>query len=185
MASVGKMYETTHGNHMVYLADFNPETQELLIVAKDARRVWVEGYPQSELAHSKRPHWDGHSWVSGSHVYLAAASDGSSKLFGTPTDDCVEFVAVATHRPPEPEPEPLAKPMDLDEPQKSAVLKVYPQAVAQQPASSWYILDRSSGRLLSDYGPSEFMAWASAAKRIEDAANVESVSLWHSELVHQ
>lgn len=99
MASVGKAVLLRDGQTAVLVTDFDPATMDVVIVAKDARRVWVEGFPQSELAHSKQPSWDGTSWVSGSYVYLAAAANFSKKLLGILDRDCVEFVAVETRRP--------------------------------------------------------------------------------------
>jgi hypothetical protein len=99
------------GKHYAILNDFDPETMEVLIFAKDARRLWVEN-DGSEYVHSVKPTWCGGLWCfdGGSASYLEAA------VVGVGGQDLVEFVAVATHRPPEPVKvvPPKAVPDDID-----------------------------------------------------------------------
>lgn len=82
--------------------EFDPEINEVLIVQKNAMRVWIEGYQKAELLHGKKPDWDGATWYSEQFGYVKECV-GPDKPVGVDADLCVEFVAVETRRPPDPE----------------------------------------------------------------------------------
>lgn len=94
------------GKHYAILEDFDPETMDVLIVAKDARRVWIEGARNSRYVHDGQPRWCDPDW--GGSDAIRSIGDMLPYIHG---GSLVEFVAVATHRPPEPEKQAVPNPM--------------------------------------------------------------------------
>lgn len=85
--------------------DFNPDFQDVIIVNKKARRIWIEqsGGDVAYL-HQCQPSWGSGQWNPNGNTSRCAS------VMSLPDGDCVEFVAVATHRPPEPEkPQPTPR----------------------------------------------------------------------------
>lgn len=108
--------------------EFNPETDDVLIVPKDSRRVWIDKDGDSPVIWPSKPTWDSDNrfWDEHGGIYI----DGFS--FDARRQDLVEFVQIATHRPPEPEkPVEPAKPTETRQPWKVAMDEVrsrYPDA---------------------------------------------------------
>jgi len=83
------------GFHVARIEGFDPATDEVIVVKKDAARVWVEGMERSRFLHVSKPTWRGDSWTD------SVDCEGIGGLLPCIGDkDCVEFVAVKTHRPP-------------------------------------------------------------------------------------
>lgn len=89
------------GQHLAIVPPgFNPATDELIIVKKDARRVFVYGHGPEQTITIRCPEWLGHvrKWQA------ALSSNLKANLYGLKGHECLEFVAVETHCPPEPTP---------------------------------------------------------------------------------
>lgn len=172
--------------------EFNPETDEVLIVKKDARRVFVEADGGKEYVHGCSPTWHDNCWAQdhgGNFSYL------KERVFGIVGDDLVEFVAVRTHRPPEPEKpveqtsltpamfgcagvavylnNPTLAPSAELETDEQKVKRAYPRARwAPQTAYGWIVSDdaekgdRISAAVGLGHRNAECMAWTSAASQI-------------------
>lgn len=168
MEKVGQINSTHQdGRYYVEVNDFNPATHDVLIVAKDARRVWIERDSNGgQGMHLMTPYFSGVGWLSSGYEQL-----GFTVVSGLVADDLVEFVAIANHRSPVPK-----KPYDPNEPYKSVVLQRYPAAEARRTtcANTWYISECPGGCQISGHEPAQYMAWMSAAERIEDAAKERS-----------
>lgn len=87
------------GKHLAVLpSDFDPATMDVVIVAKNARRVWIDRTGADTWFHVTRPVCGAWSdWVSENMMVV----DGMV-MDGMQLHDCIEFVAVETRRPPEP-----------------------------------------------------------------------------------
>lgn len=59
------VFSDSIGQHLALLPKgFNPETDEAIVVKKDARRVWIEQVSNLQCCHEHRPQWDRSVWVS-------------------------------------------------------------------------------------------------------------------------
>jgi len=95
MASVGKAVLLQDGQTAVLVTDFDPATMDVVIVAKDARRVWIDRCSDGMWLHTLPPdacHERG--WVS-----CGMFSIDDIVLEDMEHNDCIEFVAVETRRP--------------------------------------------------------------------------------------
>jgi len=151
------------GFYVARIKDFDPATDEVIAVKKNAARVWVEGYTNQEVLHGKQPYWDDSNWYSGLFGYVTGCV-GGNKMAGVKLDDCVEFVAVKTHRPPVEHkaklPEPVAELSD-----EAKVKAVYPKAYHAVSGNIWEE-DSATARQLSLQFARADLAWADAARRL-------------------
>jgi hypothetical protein len=102
MASVGKAVLLRDGQTAVLVTDFDPATMDVVIVAKDARRVWIEQECEMDgrqVLHTKQPQWDDdlQGWHSQSQQFTVLDNDATMQ--GAADGDRIEFVAVETRRP--------------------------------------------------------------------------------------
>lgn len=150
--------------HVAWIKNFDSATDEVIVVKKDAARVWIESEGDSQFMFRKRPEWTGQEWSAAGDIEVI------NMPLGICDDECVEFVAVKTHRPPVAQEvtEPVL--VDVDEQYKSVVLAVYPNAKIEptRNANTWFVSDGLAGRQLSSHEPAQFMAWRAAAVRLRD-----------------
>lgn len=80
--------------------NFAKDTHDVLIVKKDARRVWVDNSNNRTWLQIHKPEWNDRdtAWMSEEKCHECIGG-----YFGISRNECYEFVQVATHRPPEPE----------------------------------------------------------------------------------
>lgn len=150
MASVGRMLKTTHGNHIVYLNGFDPATQTVVIVSKDAQRVWIakNDDDDDEFISLNSPQWERRWYSGGKSIEFG---DDTEHRLGLSAGDCVEFVAVETKRPPEP-----IKPVELSQEQMA---KVFAERVAANPG----ILSEIQYRLETE----TFVEWSESVSPVD------------------
>lgn len=131
--------------------NFDPATHEVLIVQKDARRVWIERESNGgQGIHLRTPYFSGVGWLSGGYEQL-----GFTVVSGLVADDLVEFVAVATHRPPE------------SETSESRVKQFFQYARWKRDGNSFLVYsDQSSGSDIIGRGETLTAAWQSAVESI-------------------
>ena len=155
MAKVGAILKTSASNRLVvYLYDFDPATDEVIVVKKDAARVWVEGMERHRYLHASKPTWREIEWTDSMSV-----ADIGGLLPCIANHDCVEFVAVKTHRPSVAEPVPEAVPELSD---KAKVKAVYPDAIHGRVSKCI----KSGLDFLSESFSDPDEAWADAARRL-------------------
>lgn len=161
MAEVFSIWTREKGKYHASLsADFDPATDDVIVVKKDAARVWVEGMGENQFMFRERPEWTGQEWYSVSGVEAILTP------LGIRDADCVEFVAVKTHRPPVvqevTEPVAAAVPELSDE---ANVKAVYPKAYYAVSGNIWEE-DSATARQLSLQFARADLAWADAARRL-------------------
>jgi len=156
MAEVFSIWSGVDRRHHAALShDFDPGTDDVVVVKKDAARVWVEGWVGKRFMHGTNPSRNGNSWQSPTFKSINELSpcvcDG----------DCVEFIAVKTHRPPVAQEVAEAVPELSDE---AKVKAVYPDAMFTVFGDV-----RNAGffPLSGFHGMDEQGAWADAARRLE------------------
>lgn len=166
-ARVARMFETTYGNHVVYLNGFNPETDEVIVVKKDAARVWVDKGKEDYCVHFERPSFDDslQEWDSCDGLLVSSRDEA---FHGIGSNDCVEFIAAKTHRPPVAE--PVAELSD-----EAKVKAVYPKAYHAVSGNIWEE-DSATARQLSLQFARADLAWADAARRLNAETKPESIS---------
>lgn len=155
------------GFYVARIKDFDPATDEVIVVKKNAVRVWVEGMERSRFLHVSKPTWRDFDWRD---------SVGFDNIGGLlpciANHDCVEFVAVKTHRPPVAQEvaEPVA---DLSD--EAKVKAVYPKAYYAFSGNIWEE-DSATARQLSLQFARADLAWADAARRLNAETKPESIS---------
>lgn len=163
MATVGEIVKTSeHNRHAVYVYDFDPATDEVIVVKKDAARVWVEGLNDARFLHKTMPTWTVDNWANAAVNYESVGR----LLSQVEHNDCVEFVAVKTHRPPvvQEVAEPVAEAVpELSD--EAKVKAVYPKAYYAFSGSIWEE-DSAAARQLSLQFARADLAWADAARRL-------------------
>lgn len=156
MAEILGVNQNRHENiHLATIRDFDPATDEVIVVKKDAARVWVEGQERHRYLHTSKPTWREIEWTDSTSV-----ADIGGLLPCVTNTECVEFVAVKTHRPSVAEEvaEPVAELSD-----EAKVKAVYPDAIY----SSTHGCVFSGSIQLSSGIWGKDMAWKYAARKLE------------------
>jgi hypothetical protein len=172
MAEVFNIWTKTDGRyHTTLNYNFDPATDEVIVVKKDAVRVWVEGMERVRFLHTSLPTWRGGSWRD------SVDCDSIGGLLPCIANhDCVEFVAVKTHRPPVAQ--EVAEPVAESVPELSDEAKVkavYPKAYYAFSGNIWEE-DSATARQLSLQFARADLAWADAARRLNAETKPESIS---------
>lgn len=157
MAEVFSIWTREKGKYHASLsADFDPATDDVIVVKKDAARVWVEGLNDARFLHKTMPTWTVDNWVNAAVNYESVGR----LLSQVEHNDCVEFVAVKTHRHPvvQEVAEPVAELSD-----EAKVKAVYPDAIY----SSTHGCVFSGSIQLSSGIWGKDMAWKYAARKLE------------------
>lgn len=112
-------YHGKVGQHLALLPkEFDPETDDVIVVKKDARRLYMQTVGQdrdSTGLFMSMPEWSPAGWTGDfRHTSTLISRELADQ-------DVVEFVAVCTHRPPEPE-----KPVgNIETPEEEAARKAF------------------------------------------------------------
>ena len=140
-------------------SDFDPATDAVIVVKKDAARVWCEGMERHRYLHTSKPTWRGLEWTDSTSV---ADIGGLLPCIGN--TDCVEFVAVKTYRPPVTQEvaEPVAELSD-----EAKVKAVYPNAHFSPLPGCIYNGNSPVSTPVSDPIGLRHLAWANAAHKLD------------------
>lgn len=97
MAGVFSIWTGSDGKYHAALGrNFDPATEDVIVVKRDAARIWVEGLNDARFLHKTMPTWTVDNWVNAAVNYESVGR----LLSQVEHNDCVEFVAVKIHRPP-------------------------------------------------------------------------------------
>ncbi len=150
------------GQHLALLPKgFDPATDEVLVVKRGAKRVWVEQWNSVVECHLSRPSYrtdKGGYWHSTDSFGEYRAEDRDDMNHR----DCIEFVAVATHRPPEMVAEVESPKGDWSE-YRNVVIEQYPGAVCV-PGNGCMAVVVPWLRIAT--GETRFAAWKNAAENV-------------------
>lgn len=142
------------------------ETDEVIVVKQNARRVWIEQANGIQCCHEYWPLWEEFRWTSGGGQ-LFPLDVSPLEFSGLPDRDCIEFVEVCRHRPPETE-KPVATQMETD---IRTVRQACPNAVLRATPDCRVYVQGAEGKYgrLSLACKTEEEAWGQAATIIRNS----------------